>query len=99
LDYRQYSQGVRNTGESGISVNLFPNPATNLLNVSFSTDVTIDRIVITDLSGREVKDFRPGVAHSDTYRIAVDDLMPGTFWMVLYYPGGRIVKPFVVGCR
>lgn len=99
LDCRQYSQGVRNTGESGISVNLFPNPATSELNVSFSAELTIDRIVVSDLSGREVKDIRPGVAYSNTYRIAVDDLMPGTFWMVIQYPGGRIVKPFVVGCR
>jgi len=99
LDYRQYSQGIRNTTDNGLSVNLFPNPATSILNIEFSAEVAVDRIVITDLSGKEVTGIKPVGGRSIACRISVNDLSPGMFWLVIQYQGGRIVKPFVVGCR
>lgn len=57
------------------SVSVYPNPATDLINISNSTEV-IDNVTFTDLNGRTVKQVVPGVAEA---QINISDLAQGIY--------------------
>jgi hypothetical protein len=99
LDYRTYPQGVRDNSGKEVLVRLFPNPVYDLLNVDLSVEVALNRIVIIDISGRELISFRPETSQANSYQISVHSLPSGMFYVILESSEGRIVKPFVITGR
>lgn len=78
--------------EQGVSVQfrLYPNPASDILNVYLATDAAfnVGELTLTDLQGRDVKHVSQA-AGNVTYMFNVEDLPAGVY--VLTYRSGRMV--------
>ena len=48
------AEQLSNSGFSQGSLEVFPNPTTNLLNLQIPVDLAIDAIIVTDLTGKKV---------------------------------------------
>ena len=78
--------------EEALSINLFPNPATDVLNIELSKATTATA-VITDITGRvlmtvEINDL--------TAQIKTSDLAEGSYWVTLKSDEGYSVQKFMV---
>lgn len=83
-----FSVGIATPAE--VSFELFPNPATNELNVAIP-GVRIERIRLVDLQGRIVLD-RSG---SRTGKLDISSLVPGVFLFVADTDHGRFTRQLV----
>ncbi len=78
--------------EQGVSAQfkLYPNPASNILNVYLATDAALEvgELALTDLQGREVKHVSQAIGNT-TYMFNVEDLPAGVY--VLSYRSEQVV--------
>lgn len=77
--------------------NLFPNPASEVLNVNFAVDFDSEvQFTITDLSGRVLSNqVRSAVGGKQTQSIDVSQLGGGYYFLTLQTGSERVVKKFV----
>ncbi len=82
----------------GYKVSLAPNPATELVQVTFDLDEVADDVVmnIYDFGGKVVRSERRDGILNDTVEFNVSDLPAGTYFMSILTPEGFISKKFVV---
>lgn len=78
--------------EQGVKVQfkLYPNPASDILNVYLATDASLNigELTLTDLQGREVKYISQAIGNT-TYMLNVDELPSGMY--VLTYRSGQVM--------
>lgn len=85
--------------ELNASINMFPNPATDVLNISYElTEATEVNIVITDMQGRTVAVQNMGDQIPGNYTAIqnVADLAAGSYSMTIEAMGNSFTKNFVV---
>ena len=83
--------GVKDALASQFSV--FPNPATNVINVSNNNNILVDGIQIVDLNGRTVKSVKfDGVASAE---VNISDLSSGMYMMTVSSDKGTMTKKIV----
>lgn len=85
--------------ESGLNnLSVYPNPATNFLNVSFdSQNVQTVDLKIVDLSGKVL--YNNILNHnggSEIYKVPVSDLASGIYFLHLNTPTGKNIQKFIV---
>ncbi len=82
----------------GYKVSLAPNPATELVQVTFDLDEVADDVImnIYDFDGKVVRSERRGGILNDTVEFNVSDLPAGAYFMSILTPEGYISKKFVV---
>ncbi|RZJ71330.1 MAG: T9SS type A sorting domain-containing protein [Flavobacterium sp.] len=72
---------------------VFPNPATNVINVSNNNNILVDGIQIVDLNGRTVKSVKfDGVASAE---VNISDLSSGMYMMTVSSDKGTMTKKIV----
>lgn len=91
------STGVEQLNEQVIDLSLFPNPTTDVLNVTFgSTKATKAQLEVVDLSGRSIQrqqfNVRIGSNSMSLKTILLDN---GTYLLRITTDGFRTTKPFV----
>lgn len=69
--------------------NLYPNPATAVLNITSKTGLEPKEIIITDLTGRKVKSI------NNTITVNVSDLASGTYLIDIITNNGKASSKFV----
>jgi hypothetical protein len=81
-------------------VNLFPNPATNVLNVDFVLDQDIDaqvQMYVTDMTGKQLKQQQwTAVAGQQRQKLDVSQLPAGIYMLHLINGEERVTQKFVV---
>jgi hypothetical protein len=81
--------GVQNlTEQVDNSISLFPNPATNLLNIQ--TDKTIDGIVVMDITGRKVLEQNGNIS-----QINIQSLQQGMYQLIINSDGRSTSHKFI----
>ena len=70
---------------------VYPNPATNEINLEWAPDAKINNIKVTDISGRVLTTFHVNGRHRVT--IPIDNLSSGIY--MFQFDGNAIVKPVV----
>lgn len=86
------SVGVRDYISSDL--NLFPNPATDFLEVSFSNWTCVQSIAIYTIVGKRVKKIVP--TGKQVYTLDVRDLPAGSYFLTLYLKDGqKIIRQFI----
>lgn len=91
--------GIEETGIENGSVKIYPNPAFDLLNISFSINGTsIVSFEITDLTGRIIKSVNYGLKNAGDYsaRMNVSDLNSGTYLLSITTGEKRIERKVFV---
>jgi hypothetical protein len=82
-----------NENVSGFTMEVFPNPANNLLNVNFSEEIRY--IEITDLNGKLclLKNYNQ---HSNSTKVGVENLFNGIYFLKVSGASGNAFKKFIV---
>jgi hypothetical protein len=73
---------------------MYPNPATNVVNIKPKNDIAINSIQVTDINGRIVKEINGSV--SDNAQVNVSDLNSGVYFIKVQTDAGvgtsKIIK-------
>lgn len=90
-----------NTGSLGFNENesvnfeLYPNPSSTSITVSLKElNSDLDRCVITDASGRIVKQI-DSLKYSDQFDFDIQSLESGLYYVTLHTTNGNFTKPFI----
>jgi CubicO group peptidase (beta-lactamase class C family) len=86
--------GVSDTKEQ-VSFSVYPNPASNLLNVELPPSINPSHITVTDLLGRELIHI---MSRPDGTLIDLRDISSGNYFVTVSNNNGKITKRFAV-CR
>lgn len=71
---------------------LYPNPTNNILNYSFSNDIVLKNIVVSDVSGKQIFTNNTDLS---VKQIDVSDLSSGIYFVTFYAEEGSFTKKFV----
>ena len=71
------------------SISIYPNPTSNVLNISSTNNIEINNISITDLNGRTIKNVNA------TNSINVSDLNAGVYFITIETTEGKSTKKFI----
>ena len=85
--------GIGTTQPVEGDIKIFPNPATNVVNVSFD-GMSVKEISVLDMSGRQVVAIP--VSNTSTYAIPVGELTSGIYILRLNTSAGILVRKFTV---
>ncbi len=84
--------------ESGLSdINIYPNPATNFLNVDLTGDAQKISMNVVDMSGKIL--YNDEINHnggSQIYKVPVSNLASGIYFLHLNTPTGKTIQKFIV---
>jgi|LakWasMe75_LOW10_FD_contig_71_429956_length_960_multi_8_in_0_out_0_1 hypothetical protein len=87
------------TTELGVNESLakkfstYPNPASNVVNISNNNNILLSNVDITDINGRTVKSLQ--VNNLTEIQMNVSDLNSGVYFMNIDTDSGRVVKKFI----
>lgn len=71
-------------------INIYPNPVQNILNVSLENNSEIQKIVIYDITGKQLK-----LHEGNTTSISVEDLKPGCYLLEITIDEKKQIKKFL----
>ena len=84
--------------ESGLSdINIYPNPATNFLNVDLTGDAQNINLNVVDMSGKIL--YNDVISHNggaQIYKVPVSNLASGIYFLHLNTPTGKAIQKFIV---
>ena len=83
-------QNLTNEVFSNNKISVYPNPATNILNISLEENTTIDRLTITDLSGKKILE---QVGNAAT--VNIESLANGMYVLQVFANGNKMVNKFI----
>ena len=93
IDFRNPT-GIANSGSVQESINLFPNPAVDFINIIQSSGSSLHEIKIMDLTGR-ILEMRLVQQGENNIRIDVKDYTPGIYMVSLTTDHGTKVRKFI----
>jgi len=87
------STGVNNINAVATDIQIFPNPAAQVLNISVS-GLMVNRMTITDIEGREV--ITANYTNNITNAVPVGNLPDGVYLLRLETSQGTVTRKFVI---
>jgi hypothetical protein len=84
------SNTLGTTEFSNISLKLYPNPTHSLINIQTSNSVVLDKIIITDLTGKTVVE-----QTQNTNQVSVEKLAIGVYLLNGYSEGNKFQEKFI----
>ncbi len=97
LEYWALNNTGINQGSGLSDVRIYPNPATDYVNISMTSEAQNVNMNIVDMSGKVL--YTDVINHgggNQIYRIPVSELSSGIYFMNLVTPTGRTIQKFVV---
>lgn len=82
--------GTHHSVDNRFSV--YPNPTTNLLNIGNTKNIDLEKITITDLSGKKITELQGNV-----FQVNVENLEKGIYFLEMIYEGGKQIEKFIKG--
>lgn len=84
--------------ESGLSdIKVYPNPASNFLNVELTSDFQNINMNVIDMSGKVL--YRDIISHNggtQIYKVPVSNLASGIYFLQMNTPTGKVIRKFIV---
>ena len=71
-------------------IKIFPNPTTSVLNLNFSNEITIDKIMVIDMSGKIVLQ-----QNQNFTQIDVEELAKGLYIIEVYSKNEKLTRKFI----
>ena len=75
---------------SNTSLKLYPNPTNSLINIQTSSSVVLDKIIITDITGKTVIE-----QTQNTNQVSVEKLATGVYILNAYSEGNKFQEKFI----
>ena len=90
-----------NTGINQLSIdevfNVFPNPASEVINITLVTNLEVQSAVITNIVGKTVKVINAKTFKgTDTYTVGIEDLSKGMYFVSMQVDGRLMTRKIVV---
>jgi hypothetical protein len=95
VDYRNYPSGIANISAPNKEVKVFPNPVTDKLNVSISSQLDVKTISVTDITGRVLVSLPFDEIKNMNMTLECRNFSSGMYYLVTETLEGRVVNPFV----
>lgn len=83
-------ENLSNDAFSNKKISIYPNPATNILNISLEENATIERVTITDISGKKVMEQDGNVS-----TVNIERLANGMYVLEVISGGNKMVEKFI----
>ena len=99
IDYRQSGAGIGENAAEGSGAMICPNPVRDRLRLVFNTETAVASFIITDISGRQVRESRPNSTLQKEFSLDVSSLQSGTYFLLINTASGPVIRPFVVAHR
>jgi len=77
------------------SVAVYPNPASDVVNISLKQNEEITKVELRDMSGRIILN-NPMATHSNSYQFSVVNYPQGTYILTIYLKNKTIVKKLII---
>lgn len=93
-----FKVGVDDIEEKGFNISVYPNPVTDVMNVSLNLDKQADEVqyaVLNSLGAAVMQENRRNVTN-DTYSVSTAQLAAGTYYVVINVDGEIQAKKFTV---
>lgn len=87
--------GVNSTSLIADNINVYPNPANDVVNINISGGVEVSRITITDIQGRQIQEIIPG-AGQPSITVPVNNYASGIYFVNLFSGEEVVTKKIVV---
>lgn len=71
-----------------VVLNIYPNPVKSIATISF--DGTVDKIIIMNIVGKEVKTITPEPGKNEI-KANLTDLQPGVYFIAAYNKGAKLI--------
>jgi len=84
---------VNNIETAATAISVYPNPVSDIINVANTQNVNVNRITVTDVNGRIVKEAKYG--NASNVQMNVSDLSAGVYMMSINSDKGTSVKKIV----
>ncbi len=95
-DIISYDGGARwekYQNDNSLEIEVYPNPANNIINVNLKGDNKINTIEMTDLIGNSVRNYSTDV---NNFQIIATDLASGVYYLTVYTDYGKITKSIII---
>lgn len=99
VDYRQSGVGISENTANDQNAMIFPNPVRDRLRLVFTAETSVSSFIITDISGRQIRESRPNGPLQKEFSFDVSSLQSGTYFLLINIPSGPVIRPFVVAPR
>ncbi len=99
VDTRFYGTGVQNNTAKELDIKLYPNPVQDRLKISFENNTRLTSLNVTDISGREILEFKPGNQQGTYFELPVNSLAPGVYYLMISTTEGRMFRTFAVAAH
>jgi hypothetical protein len=86
--FYKWPSSVSKTAANKDEVTLYPNPAINDLNITFSKDLNVKNITVYNLVGKQVSNYR---VSSDNAKLDLDKIPSGIYFVRLMDNNGHVV--------
>ncbi|GAL87116.1 hypothetical protein MYP_4346 [Sporocytophaga myxococcoides] len=81
---------ISNASKNSLNLNLYPNPASDVLLISSAVSLVRESYAIVDYAGRIID---KGIIDNDMFELQLTGLKPGLYLIKI---GEKTVKPFVI---
>jgi hypothetical protein len=93
-EFELYTDGEEGGSNNGLNdlaadqIAVYPNPANNMVSINYSSDITVERIDITNELGQKVKSIIP---ISENTQVSTTELAEGIYFINLYSNSGQLI--------
>ncbi|MCB9044808.1 MAG: T9SS type A sorting domain-containing protein [Chitinophagales bacterium] len=93
-----FKVGVENTQSAAFDVSLYPNPATEVLNVAVTLDKPANDVTYSVLNviGAKIKEVTHNNVSNDKYTINTSELAAGSYYLIISVDGQQTLRKFSV---
>jgi hypothetical protein len=85
--------GITENEKGSKEVYLYPNPASNEIELSLNHSAAIEKILVRELSGKEVLNL--SIPKTQETKVNIRDLKPGAYFIEIKTNSGILTKPFI----
>ncbi len=81
-------------GPNDLNLSVYPNPTSGLINLEMTNDQLFERVTLTDVSGRQLREWTPNMA--GRIALSVEDFAAGFYWLKITAGGRTAVRKVVI---
>jgi hypothetical protein len=78
------------------ALSIYPNPSTGKIRIAFQNNLTPDRVVLSDLSGKIKDEFLPTLTRSNTFEIDGSGFSKGIYFVNVYTNGNVVSGKIII---
>jgi hypothetical protein len=95
VDYRKGTSGIASNSFESPAINLFPNPVSNVLNITLNEKLDIKAIRVSDSNGKILMMQSPDSKTEMAFKLNCQNIPSGVYCLILETSGGQLTRLFI----